>query len=406
MAAFVLKIISKWKRITKLLVGSIGLFCASCMCFCSGITNENSIIESAAVSISNFASTNTKTSCLSIQVSPKNADAKKTLPDTYNEYFYWKYIFRHSDFSFLSTVNGGKTHNCYFDEIEANNNISFIFCGNNSNKAYEGFYKHEVYDIKLMFRGINSINKDAINFFAISQSRADQLLLKRGELPDDDGKYGISQYEKLLGTNTQLNIDSQPYLFTISNVFFESGTLHNNLEQNFGEYVISYIRFPDLLEFEATYIFNTYNYQNIHKIKRMREIFNSANFSFNLSSYNLNNNNTQLSDVFNYSYIFGGVIGNNFLSIFLLIMSFVLLVTFLYFIWLCESIHNIKNIAIVVVSFLLPYIILSLINLIINVPLAFSYFSLVPYLIMTIIFILVLVLILFRKRGESIRKLL
>lgn len=406
MAIFTFNRIKKWNKIIQLLVSSIGLFCAGSICFCSGITSESAVLETVAADISKFASSNSETNNISIQVSPENLEAKKTMPNTYNEYFYWKYIFRESNFSFLSTVNGGKTHECYFNEIDTNENISFVFCGYNTNPEYEGYYKHEVYDIKLMFRGKNIINQEAINFFAISQTRANQILLARGEVFNDEGNYGLEQYEKLLGTNTELNIDGNPYLFTISNVFFESGAFYNNTSRNFGEFVISYTRFPEFLETEATYIFNSYDYQNIHKIKRMRATFDSTNFSFNLSLFNLNNHNYMLSDIFDCNYIFSHTIGNSFVSISLLIFSFIVFTFFLFLLWLSSPIHNFKNIVIVFCSFLLPYLVLSIINMLIKIPLIFSYFSLIPYSIMFVALIAFLVLILFRKKGDVIRKIL
>ena len=403
MTNFISNIIKKWKKLKQLLVCSIGLFCASIGCFCSGLISENSIIESTGVDISNFITSNSKTNYISIQVSPNDLEAKKAMPNTYYEYFYWKYIFRHSDFSFLSTVNGGKTHECYFDEIDVKDNISFVFCGNNSNNEFEGFYKHEVYDIKLMFKGVNQIQQDAINFFAISQTRANQILKNRGEHTDSEGNFSFEQYKKLLGTNTQIKIDGGQYLFTISNVFFETGQFHENVSQNFGEYVISYIYFPEFLKTESTYIFNTYDYQNIHKIKRMREIFKTANYSFNLSTFNLKNDNVNLMDVFNYNYVFGENIGNWPASLLILALSFGVLFASLYVLFLSEKIHNLKNLFFVVSSFLLPYVVLSIINIFIKIPLLFSYFSLFSYIIFLLMLVFVLTLILFKKRGDTIR---
>lgn len=406
MSGFFSNRIKKWKKITQLLVASIGLFCSSCVCFCSGTVNENTIIESTAVDVSKYVSLNSKTKYLSIQVSPKNAEAKRLLPNTYNEYFYWKYIFRHSDFGFLSTVNGGKTHDCYFGEIDVNENISFLSCGNNSNPEFDGFYKHEVYDIKLMFKGRNIINQDAINFLVISQTRAKQLLLKRGEIADSDGNYSLAQYEKLLGTNTRLVLDGNSHNFSIANVFFESGPFHDNVSQNFGEYVLSYIHFPDGMESEATYIFNAYDYQNIHKLKRMRALFDSSLFSFNMSLFNLRNSGSSLLDIFDSDYFFGGNLGNGLASIALSIFSLVILSVFLYVFWQSESIHNTKSVIAVISSFLLPYAVLFLINSIIKIPLIFSYFSLVIYSIMFVVLIAVLIATLFRERGDRIRKIL
>ncbi|HBF68683.1 MAG TPA: hypothetical protein DDW20_05150 [Firmicutes bacterium] len=398
--------IKKTKKITQFLICLISSFCSSCVCFCSGIMNENAIVESAGVNISEFVSKNSNTDYISVQVSPKDEETKSAMPNTYNEYYYWKYIFRKSNFSFLSTVNGGKTNNCFFKEINVEDNISFICCGNNYNTEYEDFYKHEVYDIKLMFKGNNIIGPNAINFFAISQTRANQLLFNRGERADSNGNYNIEQYEKLLGTNTQVAINNSSYLFTISNVYFESGQFHENVSQNFGEYVISYILFPKSLKLESTYIFNKYDYQNMHKIKKMKSYFQSNDFSFSLSSFNLKNKSVQLSDVFDYNYIFGRNLGNSFVSILLFVLSFVMFLAFLIVLVLSISIHNLRDLNVIFCSFLLPYIILFIINSITKIPLVFSYFSLVGYLVMFVLFIIVLLIILFRKRGNTIRKFL
>ncbi|HBF67939.1 MAG TPA: hypothetical protein DD377_04595 [Firmicutes bacterium] len=407
MIAFLSNKIKKWKKNTQLITGMLGLFLAGCVCFCSGAPNENTTIESAAATTSKFALKNSNTKYISIQISPKNADAKKTMPNTYNEYFYWKYIFRHSDFGFLSTVNGGKTHRCYFGEIDVNKNISFISCNNNFNPEYENFYKHEVYDTKLMFKGKNIISQGAINFFAISQTRASQILLKRGEHADNNGDFSIDQYEQLIGTNTQLYIDGNSYLFTISNIFFESGQFHEDMSQNFGEYVLSYIRFPDFLESESTYIFNTYDYQNIHKIKRIRTLFDKENFSFNLSSFNLKNSNYHLSDVFDYNYIFCGnssKIGNDFLSIFLLLLSFFAFAFSIYVILISDLFNNAKYAITIMFFFSLPYVILSIVYFAIKTPFFFSFFSLVSYLIMSVVLIAVFAFALYKERGDMIRK--
>lgn len=394
------------KRATQIAIAAFGVIVSSCLCFCSGITHQSTIIEKASNGISDYVTSNSKTGYMAINVSPNTVENAKKMPNTYNEYFYWKYIFRHSDFSYFSSVNAGKKHDCYYTEIDNKENITFICCGNNSNPEFEGFYKHEVYDIKLMFKGKNTINKGAISFFAISQTRADMLLSKRGEKKDFEGKYGILQYEKLLGTDTEIIIDGNFFLFTISNIYFESGDLHNNLTNNFGEYVLSYIIFPSVVKLESTFIFNSYDFQNKHKIERMRHYFDSENFSFSLCSYNLSSEKASLSEALNYKEIFSKNLGNNVLSILTLFAAFLLMLFSCIFIYSAKQIHHIKYLLFVICSFVGIYLLFSLIDFFSRTTILFSHFSLVAYMFFVVLFICTLVLILFKAKGDKIRKIL
>lgn len=400
------KKIKTLKKKMQVAIVSFGVFFASCFCFCSGITHESTSIEKTSNEIANYIAPNSKTGYLSIEVSPNSVENAKKMPNTYDEYLYWKYIFRHSNFSYFSSVNAGKKYDCRYNEIDHSENITFVCCGYNSNPEFEGFYKHEVYDIKLMFKGKNVINKGAINFFAISQTRADMLLEKRGEKRDSEGKYSILQYEKLLGTDTEISIDKNTSNFTISNVYFESGDFHNNLICNFGEYALSYINFPATVKLESTFIFNSYDFQNIHKIKRMRSYFDSENFSFSLCTYNLNNKKAILSDLLDYKQIFGKNLGNNVLSVFVLIIGFLLMLFSCIFAYQMDQIHDIKYLIFVICSFLLPYFLFYLINSFHKIIFLFSHFSLIAYMFFAVLCLSTLLLILFKRKGETIRKIL
>ena len=381
---------------------SSALFClTSIVCFCSGISNSNTLIEKKSAEIVSFINKHSLTDYVSIQVSPVVKEDKKSMPNTYNEYFYWKYIFRNSDFGFLSTANGGKTHECYYNEINGDQNISFLCCGNNSNPNYQDYYRHEVYDIRLMFKGNNSMVGGAINFFAISQTTATKLLVKRGLEKVSDG-FTVKQYETLLGTNTTLLLDGQLVEFTISNIYFEEGNFFSNVSSNFGEFAISYIYFPDYIESESTYIFNKYIYQNSHKIQRMRSFFNNDKFRFNVSGFNLNNQDTKQSISFEISEMFDEELGNDVLSIILLIIDlFFLLISLLVF-WFSEKIHHLFKFIVIALSFIGVYLLLFVINFVTPIPVLFSFFSLKLFIVELVAFLVVSVAVLFKRRRRII----
>ncbi len=222
--------LSKIRRISptvKKIISFAGVFISTFLVFVVGTAKPESYAEVGAnylteISNSDIAINN----YVSFQLTPQDDDSAKIMPRVYDEYFYWKYIFRHSDFSYLGTVNGGKTHNCYYEEIECDENISFAYCENNFNPEYEGFYKHEVYDIRLMFRGEIGSYEGKYGFFAISQSRANEILKVRNIVPSSSEGYSIDDYKKILGTETTIKMDDQDCKFNISNIYFEDGNFY------------------------------------------------------------------------------------------------------------------------------------------------------------------------------------
>lgn len=391
-----LKRIRNWSIKTKRFVLFFGIFVSSCSVFVSGITYSNTILEDSATYISEIAKSEITTNhYLSFQIRANKEENEKKYPSTYNEYFYWKYIFRHSDFSFLSTVNGGKTHSCQYREIDVNENISFLYCGNNYNPKYGDYYKHEVYDIQLMFQGKNIISPEAINFFAISQSRASQILQSRG-FEKSGENYSVEQFETLLGTNTTLSLDNKEYCFTISNVFFEEGTFFQNVRETFGEFALSYIHFPDNFERECSFIFNKYTYQNLHKIKRIRMLFDDSSFSIAPSLYNFVSkdfsfNNSKINPILQQA------VGNQPVSIVLTTFSLLLFLVIIFFLILFYTDLRFYDFIIICCSFLTPYALLAIINIIKPIVLLFSHYSCMLFMLLLIIFVICMLYVMCKK---------
>lgn len=389
---------------TQLSLLCLCFFFASCLCFCAGTTNSRTTIETIGNKIASYTLENSTTGFVSAQVTPRNADAVKKMPNTSNEYLYWRYMFRDSNFSFLATANGGKKHQCLYSEIEKDENISFLYSEVNSNKAFDEYFKHEVYDIKLMFRGRNEAVGGARSFFAISKTTADLLLEKRGQNREENG-FSRSQYEELLGSNTNILIDSELYPFTISNVYFEEGDFFENVSKNFGEFVIGYPYFYECLERESTYIFNCYEYQNTYKIKRMRQYFNDEDFACDISKYSLKKTENQY-ETLSLKGVLDEHIGNNAVSTILTLANSFLFSVSLLFFWYSKQSHRFKRVLVIGLFLILPYAVLALINIFYQTPLFFSYYSLILFTVEFLCFLALLGAILLKERGEVIRKLL
>ena len=390
-----LRIIGSLSKKTIFNISLFGVLASSVFLFLSGTINPNSILSDYASYLSEVAKSDiSKNGYVSFQITAINEKNESNYPSTYNEYFYWKYIFRHSNFSFLSTVNGGKTHNCFYKEINSKDNVTFLYSGNNSNPKYNDYYKHEIYDIFFMFKGNNRMVSDALNFFAISETKAQQLLSVRGVQAGNEG-YSSDQYETLLGTNTVINIDGEDFLFTISNVYFENGEMFQNVNSTFGEFAVSYIHFPPSLQKECTYMFNKYEYQNLHKIKRIRNAFSSDEYKLSLSSFNLNSiEKLNVSKIYN---ILNSNLGNNALSIVLTIFSIVLFAASVFLFFAILDSNKLLDYVVFFSLFLIPYGSLGVINIFMRMPLLFSYHSLTIFAIELLIVIAWLLFKLFTR---------
>ena len=275
-------IVNKIKRISIIWKSAITFCCillTSTSVFLAGSMKPESYIEKTAACLTEIVKNDpTKNGFLPLQIIPNDKESENSMPRVFDEYYYWKYIFRHSDFSFLATVNGGKTHQCYYSEIQFDKNVSFIYCANNLNPKKGDFYKHEVYDIDLMFEGETRILEGTLSFITISQTIANKLLCKRLNCAEGT-TFSVDDYRSLISTKMPLLMDGSEYLFTISNIYFEEGTFFKNTKTVIDEFVLSYTIFPENFKKECTYIFNSYTYQNYHKLIRIKEMVNTRNFS-------------------------------------------------------------------------------------------------------------------------------
>ncbi len=384
----------KQSNVKKRVVSFSTFFFSIVLLLFAGSINSRSVIEESACYLTEISKSGLSTNGFtSVQISPTSKAGESKLPSTYNEDLYWQFIFRHSDFHYFSTVNGGKTHDCRYKEIDGDN-ITFLYSGTNYNHEYNGYYKHEVYDIVLMFRGHNSLTDGAKNFIAISKTRADELLETRGFIKTGDS-YTSEQYQELLGTKTQLLFDGNETSFSISNVYFEIGDTYEKIKSTFGEFALSYINFPEGIEKEATYVFNSYDYQNYHKIERIRNYFSDNGFNISLSHYNLKDGFHEDSNKINN--IIKANIGYDVFSISLIVVSVMLYMGSLAYIHLVFDTKLPIDRLVLIFLLISPISILNFINMFWRIPLLCSHFSIIFYTIYIILFIALFIYELYKK---------
>ena len=390
--------ISKQSKIKQTMFCVLLLLLSNVSLFVAGSFNKQTSTEMFASNITEYINNEWDDNYLTLQITSNDSDGERFISNlTYNEYFYWKYIFRNSDFGFVSTVNGSKKYEILYSEVDSlDSNLTFLFCGRNSNNAYHGYFKHEVYDLMLMFKGNNVISSGASNFMAISKSRADQILIERNFLPGDYEGFEEEDYLSLIGTNTTLLVDGWEYTLTIANIYFEEGNFFENVIDTFGEFVVSYITFPKLLEMEATYIFNGNLYQNMHRLNRISAFFKSDMYSFSFE----NNTISYFEENLNINHLFTKK-NNDFFSYFITAFSCILFLAVLLIIYSFNDLHTIRNLVILTAAHFAPYFILNIINNIFGKISLFSYFSLKIYMLFSAMLLIYFALLIYWRKGGS-----
>lgn len=388
--------INKLTDLKKYIILFFMFLLSSFVCFSSGAFHFDTSCEKIAGRITNLVNNETIDGKYAAMVISQNTN-DKNLPSEYQEYNYWKYIFRHSNYGYVSTVNAKKEHEIIFSEAECENRITFICSTVNTCYRYKnGYYKHELYDLFFMFEGNRTIIGDAINFCAISKNVADSILEKRGIVKN--GEYSEDDYRALLGTNTTLSFDGTNYYFSIFNVYLEDSEFCTNTRTVFNEFVLSYTKFPVGYDRESTYVFNSFNYQNYHKIKRILSIFNTSDYSYCFSKSNFKNGGYADDNVIvsfftntenNYTYI----------SIMLTILSFSLYIVSFMILFFISTRKKYLPLVISITSLFVPYLLFFLIHLFVGINALFSYHSLKAFaFVIMVSFFFVFFFIISRKR--------
>lgn len=187
---------------------------------------------------------------------------------------------------YASTVNADKTHSIHFKEIDDEANISVLYANVNSNSVYGDHYKHEYYPIELMFRG-NHNSYGYYSFCYISQSQADKLLEVRGETKGEGGTYTSEQYESLIATGTTIELDGTEYSYYISNIYYQTDYYYEALSSTMGEFIMSYLNYPDSFKKQAVYFMNANSFENRYFMEYINEQYSRDHYEVRLNTYNV-----------------------------------------------------------------------------------------------------------------------
>ena len=261
--------------------------------FPAGAFNDNTKNEEVANQMAVAATKKTTGGqYLSILVEPNDVQTNPLNSPSSEFYSTYAYFGEQSP-AFAGTVNADKTNSIYIKEIETQN-LSFLYSNINSNKEYKGHFKHEFYPLELMFKG-DHVFADAFSFCYLSETQARNLLISRGlEINEETFKSLIGQKIIILFNNVE-------YTYSIGNIYLETNYYYSALSEVLGDFIFSYIRYPEGIKKQACYFMNRYYYQNLSFMKRISALYDNKQYSIKI---NHNNLKEDIDDVYLTSFYF------------------------------------------------------------------------------------------------------
>lgn len=274
-----------------LLFGCVAL--SLTLLFPAGFFIGETKIETTAKQISDLSMNETIGGRYTYLLVEPHDSSTNPLPSPVTEYYYWSSIFGTSKNNFASVVNGNKENNCHFLDIMQDKQLTFLYSPVFSNKLVDEQYRHEFYDIDLMFSGIRGAGNN-YSFLYLTQTQADTLLLSRGKMPSQ------AEYENLLESSISLVMGNITYQWMISNIIVETSEYFSSLKEIFGEFVMAFTKYPEQFNKQFCYLFNEYIYQNSYKIKYLRTNYDSSKYNISFGINNMkSDSNTSLTEIIN-----------------------------------------------------------------------------------------------------------
>lgn len=318
---------------------------------------------------------NHKYSWLSITEKKASQNKKKSiLREPYDEYFFWKYIFRHSDYGYSKIANPNKDFSVTTIDYALYDDYSFLCANRNRNYKMKNSdnYHQEFYDLELMFAGTRQIKTHDSNFFAISKTDAANILSQMGVVKTGDD-YSKNQYSSLLNSSIRLNINGANVSWTLDNIYLENTEFYKNLNSTIGHFLLTYILLPDTIAISDVFFFNTYVFQNMYKLERIASYYEKDDVDYNMCSVAFKN-----TDSFNTDVLFNGLFPKRTSPIFyVLVVVETLLAITLFTILILYTPRENKwfDIVTYLVPCLIPALILSVLSRILKNCLLFPFIS-------------------------------
>ena len=394
------------KRINLIAIISL-IFFSLLVIFPFGALHTSTVVENTSEYLADVTqnhTTNGKYTAMMIE--PKDGSDKK-INNPYFEFHYLYGVFREGLATYVGSVNADKGHNIKFQDIDEDVNFSFLNVDSGfSVKEYyvdkttgEMVYKQEFYPLELMFYSNHPMVAGAYSFLYISQSRANDLLDKKGL---DHTK---ENYQTLLNNPENLitlEFDGVPYKFAIDNIYYERNYFYYALNEVMGEFFLAGQKYPDGIKRQGMFFLRNYAYQNKFYIQYATSLYSQNDFAFKVLDRNFKSGFKIDESKLIYTAGIGGDIG----ATILLVLAIIVLLIPLLLMYFGEFEFKPINHLLVGSAIVLPYFIFWIIHLISKSVLLFSSFSTIAELWCIVGFVvLYLVLFLIKRPRKAVPEL-
>lgn len=372
------KVLLKLKPSKFQLIWMLVLFISFCGIFCSGALSKQTYSETLANDVSLKVKEGEAINIVCRGRENNNVMSKQTFASTINSKFKSKY-----PFTCVMGYNFNKTINCSLDELgPLGENLSFITSSYFTNDGGENsdVITFHAYKVELLFKEPNTQRtEEQANFVYISKSQADYLI---------ESNAGFLVYKDLLNTSITFRENgNSPVKWKIANIYNDNGLFCNEAKKSLNNYVICFSYLSDTLKRTESAMFSFYDfaYSNIEYFNHIKREFPAESYEFLTRNNDADATSVKLANYFNN--IFEMNEGSQVFSIILLIVSLLPFFVFA-FILLKKEMDFSYLIQFLFIS-LFSWLLFYFISLISKSVLFFSSFSLIVFLILTLVVLFV-----------------
>lgn len=317
----------------------------------------------------------------------ENKNKEPGISRAQSEYRFWYDVFnantQPSRNVYFGVVNGNKEKECHFKDFLSEEPLSFVFSEVNSNYEYNNHWHHEFYNFELLVRGEHYASNFGCYSFCYLTERQAKAYLKMDNPTEED-------YLSIIGQKITIVLDDVEYLYLISNIIFENSNVTDSLNEILGNWVMSYIIYPEGFKRQNCYVFNVYTYQNMYKLNYIKNNYPSNDYSYVFGVNNLKESNSQLES--NISLVVDYMNENQSiqaiaLQITFLLLSFLIQVVVLIYVIKSQFIYSKYGFIPLIVSFVILYIAAYLISRLTKMVIYFSYGFLICYFVSLLVWL-------------------
>ena len=393
---------SKIKRALKVIFSKKNILVLTCflsslsLMFCSGIFSPSTKNEDISSYLAETVQTKVPTKdllCVTVQ-----SNSGLSLPDSESQFLNLYGVFRQERITFASGYNFHKSETITIDELDSTKNLSAVYIGSTTGSdLYNGRYRDVTYPVDFMFP-LKRNDAVSVRTACLSRPQARTVLRSRG-VDKADADYTTVDYEKLLNTATNININGEVYDFLIQDIFYEDTYYINGLLNTIGDFFITSYYFPKVSQKANAYFMSAFEYENNFFISYINEVYGPV-------GYDIKPVTTHLTDTIDVEYIVSFSKENNSLrflhGLFIALGTFIALLGLILVFSFYEIYPKIVLVSDIVVLFI-PYVCFYLVHIIFNTISIFSNTGTVANAITCIALSILLIVLYFYKKNYKAR---